>query len=94
MKKILLLSTFIFSISFAQDICQKASEYSVYCYQLREDKKVKSCDEAVQLIQDKIKDKKLKEWAEKACQYGCLSESLHEANQMEKFIKDECQRGK
>ncbi len=92
MKKFLYLSLLFIASSFAQETCVEISKFSVYCYQLRESQEVKSCIEAEKLIEDKINNPELKKWAKKACQYGCLSESLHEANQMEKFILNECEK--
>jgi predicted RNA-binding protein len=94
MKKILLILGFLTYFCFGENLCEIASEYSVYCYKLREGGKIKSCDEAVNLVKNEIKDGKLRKWAEKSCQYGCLSETLHEANQMEDFIINECKREK
>ncbi len=92
--KILLFSFFLFSVSFSEDICKDVSLFSVKCFEARENGKVKTCEEAVKMVGNKIKDERFWYLYKKACEYGCLSESLHEAVQMEKIILEECKRKK
>lgn len=37
--------------------------------------------------------KEFKNLYDKACAYGCMSESLYEANMMAEVIKKECRKG-
>lgn len=91
MKKLLIFLQFLFFISSnADELCKKAGNYSIYCYKQRESGKITSCEEAVKSIN--LKNPQLQKWAKKSCQYGCLSETLHEANQMADLIIKDCEK--
>ncbi len=87
MKKIIFFLFVLFNFSYA-GICKDISDFVLVCFEKREFGEIKSCSNKEY---SKLKfDKKYKNWFLKACQYGCLSESMYEANEMSEFIFNEC----
>jgi len=87
-RKLILVLLLLISLSFAEETCEKYSDYIEYCYNLRNEGKVKSLKQAYKML-SKFKaenDNLLK----KACKYGFTAESLYEINEIKKIFIEEC----
>ncbi|WP_457600302.1 hypothetical protein [Hydrogenivirga sp.] len=89
MMKLLLSILLILGVALAQDRCREVSEYAVKCFKKKNSGELTSC-ERPRVGQGKGR---LKELFRKACVYGCLSESLYEANRMAEIVYEECRSG-
>ncbi|WP_456401143.1 hypothetical protein [Persephonella sp.] len=63
------------------ELCKEIPEISANCFKERESGIVKNCSKR---YKDKFKNR--------ACEVGCLSETLYEANMFGEEIKKECQQ--
>ncbi len=77
-----------FNFSHASDVCKDVSDYVLECYRDWKSGKIKNCTQ----FRKNLSDKKLIKLYKKACSYGCMSESLYEANQMAEIIFKECKK--
>lgn len=70
--------------SYAEDRCIEVSKLAVECYR---EKSRGVADRCRTLMTNR---KEFRNLYDKACAYGCMSESLYEANMMAEVIKKEC----
>ncbi|HCB70316.1 MAG TPA: hypothetical protein DEP48_08160 [Persephonella sp.] len=83
MRQIILFLFLIPSFLYADDLCDFVGKLVVECYHKREKGELKSCNVKIYEIPA----------LNRACQVGCLSESLYEANLSSELLKSECESG-
>ena len=74
--------------SYPEDRCIEVSKLAVECFR---DKSKGVANRCRTLMTNK---KEFRNLYDKACAYGCMSESLYEANMMAEVIKKECRKDK
>ncbi|RLJ71355.1 hypothetical protein BCF55_1655 [Hydrogenivirga caldilitoris] len=84
--RIYLTILFIVSFALAEDVCKKVSRYAVECFEKKSRGELKSCEK----VEPESGNEAIRKLYKKACNYGCISESLYEANMVADLIYDEC----
>ena len=72
--------------SYTEDRCIEVSRLAVECYREKSRGVANRCRTLM------TNRKEFKNLYDKACAYGCMSESLYEANMMAEVIKKECRK--